>query len=95
MPHNGNQGAADLETSAPPVKPRSRLAVIALALAVIALVAAVAAGFGHRFGWWTFSTGFTVLRNAAIAAMVAVALAIIGAYQARPRGRRRLVVQGG
>ncbi len=89
MPHNGNEGDSDLQTSAPLVKPRSRIAVIALALAVIALGAAVAAGFGHRFGWWSFGTGFTVLRNAAIAAMVGVALAIIGAYQTRPRGGRR------
>jgi len=89
MPHNGNQGAADLENSAPPVKPRSRLAVIALILAVVALVAAVAAGFGHRFGWWSFGTGFTVLRNATIVALAGVVLAVIGAYQTRPRGHRR------
>ncbi len=36
-----------------------------LALALLAGPAALAAGLGHRFGWWGFETGFAILRWAA------------------------------
>jgi len=70
-------------------KPRSRAAVVALLLAVAATLAAVASGFGHRFGLWSYKTGFVILLGAAIVAAAGVVLALVGAYQARPRGGRR------
>jgi uncharacterized protein (DUF1499 family) len=70
-------------------KPRARAAVIALLLAIAGVLMAVASGFGHRFGFWSYKTGFVILMTAAIAGAAAVVLALVGAYQARPRGSRR------
>lgn len=70
-------------------KPRSRVAVIALLLAIVSLLAAMASGFGRQFGLWTYKTGFVILMTAAIAAAITVVLALVGAYQTRSRGTRR------
>jgi uncharacterized protein (DUF1499 family)/NADH:ubiquinone oxidoreductase subunit K len=70
-------------------KPRSRLAGIALLLAIASLLTAVASGFGHQFGIWSYQTGLVILMSAAGAAVASVALAVVGAYQARPRGTHR------
>ncbi|MHB8345903.1 MAG: DUF1499 domain-containing protein [Acidiferrobacterales bacterium] len=47
------------------------LAPVALVLAIMSAVASVMSGFGHRFGWWSFSVGFSVLAGAAVLAVVA------------------------
>ena len=87
--HEGMHGAAGPETSGSAVKPHSRTATIALALALLSLFAAVVSGLGHRLGLWSYQTGFIVLLSAAAVAVVSVALALVGIYQTRPRGRRR------
>ncbi|HYA38703.1 MAG TPA: DUF1499 domain-containing protein [Candidatus Methylomirabilis sp.] len=87
--NNGTKRADDPETYGSRVKPRSRAGVIALVLALLSLFAAVASGFGYRLGLWTYVTGFIVLLSAAVVAMVSAALGVVGAYLARPRGRRR------
>jgi len=81
--------AVDPATSGPGRKPRSRISAIALVLAILSLFAAVVSGLGHRFGLWNYQAGFIVLLSAAAVAVVSVALALVGIYQARPRGRRR------
>ncbi len=41
------------------------LAAICFGLAVLGGLAALLSGLGHRWGWWGFQTGFTILRWAA------------------------------
>jgi len=53
-----------------------RLAMAALTLAFASVILAAVSGFGHRLGWWAFSTGFVILRWAAYLAAVAVALVL-------------------
>ena len=50
----------------------------ALILAVICAIAALCAGPGYRFGWWSLGVGFAVLRWAAYGAILATVLAIAG-----------------
>jgi len=70
-------------------KPRSRVAVIALLLAIAGMLAAVVSGLGHQFGLWSYKAGFVILMSAVTAAVASVVLALVGAYQARPGGSRR------
>ena len=54
------------------VRPRSRLAVVAIAAIVLAILVALAAlmsGLGTRWGLWNFGTGFQILRYSAMAAI--------------------------
>ncbi len=60
-------------------KETSGIAVFGLRLAVLAGIAAVMSGFGHRFGWWNFLTGFTILKWAAIGALLAAVMSLTGA----------------
>lgn len=62
----------------------------ALLLALGAAVGAVAAGLGVRWGWWTFGTGFSLLKYAVIGAVISVPLSLLGLwYVARRRLRGR------
>ncbi|MHB8534149.1 MAG: DUF1499 domain-containing protein [Sulfuricaulis sp.] len=70
-------------------KPRSRPAMMGLLLAIAAVFAAAASGFGHRFGLWTYNIGFIVLLCAAIMGLVCVVLGLVGVHQTRPSGNRR------
>lgn len=69
--------------------PRSRVAWLGLALALLAAAAAAISGLGHRWGWWDFGTGFTVLKWAFFAGLAACAVSALGAVLARPAGPRR------
>jgi uncharacterized protein (DUF1499 family) len=60
-----------------------------LALALVAALALLVAGPGHRFGWWSFATGFTLLRYAAYGAIAAVAVSAVALILAPLRGQRR------
>jgi len=71
------------------VKPVSRVAYLALLVAVTAALAALLAGPGYRLAWWSLGTGFTVLRWAAWGAAAAAAIAVVAALLARPDGPRR------
>lgn len=62
----------------------------ALLLALGAVAGAVVAGLGVRWGWWTFGTGFSLLKYAAIGAVISVPLSLLGLwYVARRRLRGR------
>lgn len=67
----------------------SKTALAALALAALSLLAAVASGLGHRFGFWGLATGFAVLRWAVIGALGGILLALVSMYLARPATSRR------
>jgi uncharacterized protein (DUF1499 family) len=64
-----------------------------LALAIVAGVALLLAGAGHRFGWWSFGTGFRVLRwavyGAVAAALISAAALVIAPLRAQRRGMFR------
>jgi uncharacterized protein (DUF1499 family) len=61
------------------------------AVVVLAVVAIALAGLGSRWGWWTFRTGFSILRWGSYAALGGAALVLVGAL-ASGRGRRRPLV---
>lgn len=66
-----------------------RVAVIGLALAVLAVAGAVAAGFGYRFEIWSLRAAFTVLRWSAYGGITAAVLSLICAVwilRQRPYG---------
>lgn len=52
------------------------LAGIGLALAVLGVVALLGSGLGTRWGWWSFRTGFAVLRWGAYAGVAGAAVSL-------------------
>ena len=60
------------------------MTIIGPVAAVCALLLAAVSGFGHRWGWWTFGTGFAVLKWSAYTAIAALVLSVIGAVLNRP-----------
>jgi len=71
------------------------LALLPLAgaiLAVLAGLAAASAGLGHRWGWWSYRTGFTVLKAAAYLGITAAAVSLAGLIVTRPLLLRQVVV---
>ena len=63
------------------------LALLPLAGAILAVLAgltAASAGFGHRLGWWSYRTGFTVLKAAAYLGIAAAAVSFAGLIVTRP-----------
>jgi len=60
------------------------MTMIGPAAAVSALALAAVSGLGHRWGWWTFGTGFAVLKWGAYLAIAALILSVIGAVLNRP-----------
>ena len=67
----------------------SPFARYSLALAIVCAVAALLSGLGYRLGWWPLAIGFGILRWAAYAAIIAAAIALVGAFVTRPGGRKR------
>ena len=65
------------------------VATLGLALALVAALALVVAGPGHRFGLWGLATGFMILRYAVYGAIAAAAISAVGLALAGFRGRRR------
>ena len=53
-------------------------------LAILAGLAAALAGFGHRWGWWHYRTGFMVLKAAAYLGIAAAAISLAGLIITRP-----------
>ena len=60
-----------------------------LALALVAGLALLLAGTGHRFGWWSFGTGFRVVRWAVYGGIAAAVISAAGLVIAPLRARRR------
>ena len=78
-------------------RPRnSAVTRVALAAGVILIlggaVAAALAGFGHRWGWWAFTTGFVVLRWAVYATIAGLAIATVALVSAVLTKQRRLAL---
>lgn len=65
------------------------IASLGLALALVAGLALLIAGPGHRFGLWSFGTGFAILRFAVYGGLAAAVISAVGLVLARLRGRRR------
>lgn len=53
-------------------------------LAILAGLTAASAGFGHRWGWWHYRTGFTILKAAAYIGFAAAAVSLGGLIVTRP-----------
>ncbi|MBI4765258.1 MAG: DUF1499 domain-containing protein [Deltaproteobacteria bacterium] len=62
----------------------SLLAIWGFLLAVAAGLAAVTAGVGSYWGWWTFRTGFVILRWAAYGGILALVISLAGCLLTRP-----------
>jgi len=60
-----------------------------LALALVAGLALLVAGPGHRFGWWSLGTGFAIIRWAAYGGIAAAAISAAALVLAPLRGQRR------
>ena len=60
-----------------------------LVLALVAGLALLAAGPGHRFGWWSFGAGFGIMRWAAYGGLAAAVLSAAALILAPLRGQRR------
>ena len=84
--------ADDKNGTVPQAKNRCQLlSAMGFALAVIALALLAAAGFGSRFGWWHFRTGFTLLKYGAWCGLAA-ALASLAAARYAVKGRRTFAI---
>ncbi len=78
-------------------KPASALLILGFVLVLVSGMAAVFAGFGTRWGWWNFRTGFTILRWAAYGGLAAAGVCIpaLGfSLQAGRHGNAALAVIG-
>jgi uncharacterized protein (DUF1499 family) len=60
-----------------------------LALALVAGLALLVAGPGHRFGWWSLGTGFAIIRWAAYGGIAAAVISAAAMVLAPLRGQRR------
>lgn len=86
---------AEAETTVPPShitarnQPLSILAVAALALALFVALMAALGGFGTRWGFWHFRTGFQLVRWAVYGGAGVGLLSIAAMAHARPAGPRR------
>lgn len=61
-------------------------------LAILGGLAAVLAGFGRRWGWWHYRTGFAILKSAAYFGIVAAVVSLAGLIVNRPFLLRQGVV---
>lgn len=85
-PHR--RGHTDLTALAETPPPLSRVVVIGFALALAAGLAVLLSGFGSRWGWWDFRTGFSILRWGAYLGIFAALVCAGGLFLARhTRGR--------
>ena len=60
-----------------------------LALALVAALALLLAGPGHRFGWWSLGAGFGMLRWAVYGGIAAALISAVGLVIAPLRAQRR------
>lgn len=70
----------------------SGFALFGFCLAVLASLAIMLAGLGSRWGWWNFSTGFSILQWGAYGGVTASTVSLVGGIMARPGGSRRGLV---
>lgn len=65
------------------------MALAGFVAALLAATLAVVSGLGHRWGWWDFGQGFTLLKYALYGSFGAAALSLVGAILTRPSANRR------
>jgi uncharacterized protein (DUF1499 family) len=65
------------------------LGAAGLALAIVAAMGLLVSGPGHRSGWWSFGTGFGIMRWAAYGGIAAAAVSAAALILAPLRGHRR------
>jgi uncharacterized protein (DUF1499 family) len=70
-------------------QPFDWVTLLGFTIAILSVLAAILSGFGHRLGWWHFTTGFSILRWAAIGALASIALSLWGVFRTRPQQERR------
>lgn len=78
-----------MDTSTKQGMPLSVIAVTGFAVGLIAVILAMVAGFGSRWGWWHFGIGFSMLRYAVYVAIVAVFISLPGIVVSRPGNGKR------
>ncbi len=71
-------------STSPQTAPLFFLALAGFLLAVISACAAALSGFGNRWEWWDYVTGFVILRWAAYVGLAAAALSLAGGIVSRP-----------
>jgi uncharacterized protein (DUF1499 family) len=67
----------------------SMAAVVGFLLAVVAGVVGVISGVGSYWEWWSFRTGFVILRWAAYGGMASAFICLAGCFLTRPGAVRR------
>ncbi len=92
-------GPVGIAGGGPPVArdPVAYVAAAGLLLAAAAAAAAVVAGPGTRIGWWSFGTGFAMLRWGAYTGLAGAAVSFAAGVTARPgpgRKSTRMAVAG-
>lgn len=92
--HRHEAGHADLGALAAEEPPLSRLALAAVALAVLAALMIALAGPGSRLGWWHFRVGFSLLKWGAYLGILAVLVSAAALFTARETRGRIAAVAG-
>jgi len=70
-------------------RPLSPVAIGVLALAVATALLGMISGFGYQWGFWTYRTGFTLLRYSAYGGIGVVVLSLLVLAYTRPGTSRR------
>lgn len=78
-----------MNNSKAPGNPLFLLAPAGFGIAVLAGIAEAFSGFGTRWGWWPFTSGFVILKWAAYAGLVAAVVSLAGGIVTRPGRLRR------
>ena len=88
-----NSSSAQADKAQPIARGLRIASALAVTLAVFSVLAAALSGLGHRWGWGSFITGFSILRWAAYAGLcTAVLAAVIGVGSAWFRGSWRAAI---
>jgi hypothetical protein len=91
--------ATPATATADPSNRRRAIRIFALAvllLAVASIAVAMLAGFGSRWEWWHFRTGFALLRWAVYGALAAIPLGLIAfTFAVALRGTRAALIMAG
>lgn len=70
------------------------IAFLGLGLALVAALALIIAGPGHRFGWWHFSVGFSLLRYGTYIGIAGVVVSALGLLAAGLKRHSRAFLPG-
>lgn len=80
---------AAVTQSGNPVRGNTAVVTTGAIFVALAVILMGLAGLGSRWGWWYFTTGFTLLKWAAYAAILAALVTVVAALFVRGPGRRR------